>query len=258
MESIDVMLLSIMWACLGIALTLSLGICALISCRRVLLVKSFKTQADQNQVVPQQTETHGTLETFPDHGPISAEHLGKVKRAGGRYWQEKKVGLDRRSYDEPRVTTNIDDVPCHTENDDIYASHAFNTEDVLKQEVNPTHAVNPALFKDSAREVNTSRTLVEKSKHQYTPADYEFNTPNVSNRDMGKVREFSGNKENEIFGPGKDSSPVTTVEMGHPFQASIKALAGIEKMPPVKASHDLLKGTSAFEVGERGDDKQTT
>lgn len=43
MEKVDVALLTIMWVCLGMALALSLSICAVITCRRKI-VKSLKVQ----------------------------------------------------------------------------------------------------------------------------------------------------------------------------------------------------------------------
>jgi len=96
--------------------------------------------------------------------------------------------------------------------------------------VNPTHAVNPAMFKDSAREMNTSRQLAEKAnKHMLTPADYEFNTP-VSQA-AGFVKEFERNKENcEMFGPSRKATPLSSHEGGRhaSLQASIKAIAQID------------------------------
>lgn len=52
--------------------------------------------------------------------------------------------------------------------------NAFNTEDVLKQDVNPTHAVNPSVFGSELHkfDMNSSRTLRERHNKEYN-----FSTP---------------------------------------------------------------------------------
>lgn len=81
--------------------------------------------------------------------------------------------------------------------------NAFNTDDALKQDVNPTHAVNPSAFSSDVHkfDMNSSRTLREKTK-----GEYNFSTPMNRQRD----NEFDHNKENCVFSDGRDSSPAST------------------------------------------------
>ena len=66
-----------------------------------------------------------------------------------------------------RVTDHgTDNVLPEGTQEDIEGINAFNTEDVLKQEVNPTHAINPAMFKGQTdanqMDLNSSRYLVDR------------------------------------------------------------------------------------------------
>lgn len=76
--------------------------------------------------------------------------------------------------------------------------NAYNTEDALKQEVNPTHAVNPSAFAENNKfDMNSSRTLQEQPKIE----QYNFSTP------LTRIRgnEFDHNKENFVFTDSKGS-----------------------------------------------------
>ena len=61
---------------------------------------------------------------------------------------------------------------------DLEGINAFNTEDALKQSVNPTHAVHPSVFQSDTNrgELSSSRTLNERKQMQ-SPADFKFSTP---------------------------------------------------------------------------------
>ena len=197
METLDVALVSTMWACLGVALIISLTICGLISCKRVLM-KQMKGSSD-HQVVPTTTRTE-TLETFPDQHAIQINDLKEVKRVNGHQQSRNALNARRVTNDGRKLTELGEDFAEAIDDDRM---NAFNTEDALKQEVNPTHAVDPSNYMESARgeQLNSSRTLVQK-KQRGTPADYKFSTP--GGRSMNKDNEFDHNKENSAS-PQKDS-----------------------------------------------------
>ena len=77
METADVVLLTTMWVCLGIAFTLSIFICVVVSCRRVL-VRSFKIHCQKGEepyhaAAATATETCG-VENLPDRNdPIAVD-----------------------------------------------------------------------------------------------------------------------------------------------------------------------------------------
>ena len=99
----------------------------------------------------------------------------------------------------------------HSRDDMEEGINAFATDDALKQEVNPTHAINPKEFGSDRKgmDFNSSRTLNEAAS-KMTPADYKFNTPTPMPRNA-RASEFSnGNKENVMFGKSPAASPMTT------------------------------------------------
>lgn len=92
---------------------------------------------------------------------------------------------------------------------DLEGINAFNTDDALKQEVNPTHAVNPSVFGSETNrfDMNSSRTLNEKKI--LSPGEFKFSTPMT--RSGVRLNEFDQNKENNsiVFFEGKEVSPIT-------------------------------------------------
>lgn len=92
MDTIDVVLLTIMWICLSIALFLSIFICATISCRRVL-VRSFKV-ASQQMIEPYVVTTDaGNFETNAENpeGPYDNAKT-KLYANGEKYLSVKTKG----------------------------------------------------------------------------------------------------------------------------------------------------------------------
>ena len=85
------------------------------------------------------------------------------------------------------VRIETEDDRGSVENSD--AINAFNTEDALKNDVNPVHPVPVAsVFGGSDRfDLNSSRTLVER-KQATTPSGQKFNTP--AGRSLHSVAEF--------------------------------------------------------------------
>lgn len=78
--------------------------------------------------------------------------------------------------------------------------NAFNTDDALRQDVNPVHAINPATVFGHENDCNSTRTAKE-GKFMATPGvnEYKFSTPSTIGRPQGqayKVNEFDHNKEN--------------------------------------------------------------
>jgi hypothetical protein len=91
--------------------------------------------------------------------------------------------------------------------------NAFATDDALKQEVNPTHAINATEFGSDSKRIdfNTSHTRNEVKPTPMTPSDYKFSTPTPTGRFAARSSEFNaGNKENNMFGKGPGASPMTT------------------------------------------------
>ena len=112
---------------------------------------------------------------------------------------------------------------------DMEGINAFNTDDALKQEVNPTHAVNPSVFgRETHRfDLNSSRTLNEKK--MFSPGEFKFSTPAI--RSGVRVNEFDQNKENDsiVFFDGKEVSPITLDRQNFALQATISVATHIDE-----------------------------
>ena len=84
-ENVDVILLTIMWVCLAIAMFLSVFICVTISCRRVL-VRSFKVANMQGVETYQITTDGNHLETQCGHnGPY------EERNSPNKLWKQGRV-----------------------------------------------------------------------------------------------------------------------------------------------------------------------
>lgn len=202
MESLDVALLSAMWICFAIAFGLSVSVCAVFGCRRGL-VKQLKVQV---MVEPQ----------WPG---------SEVDTNNGRGGDRARTNFGTNSH---KVTSVM---PQNIDSRDLDdGMNAFNTNDALKQQDNPT---NPVAF--SARsnglhnvDLNSSRRLnandfLETAENRRntgthstegtTPCEFKFSTP--GGRSIGSkgasifanVVLGKGDKENNNM--CADSSPST-------------------------------------------------
>lgn len=102
METVDVVLLTVMWICLGTAMFLSIFICATISCRRVI-VRSFKV-ANEQMVEPYVVTTDAyNFETNIENaeGPYEAKNkklsLNKSSKGDEKYVSVKTGGFNSRN-----------------------------------------------------------------------------------------------------------------------------------------------------------------
>ena len=225
MDTADVVMLSLMWVSLVAALLLSIGVFAVVSCRRVL-GKAHQGGSKEHQVVPQTTDTQRTLETFPENCAI---RMDGVKRTGSNYWQQQASGSAAKTVNK-RVSAKVGVFNDVQTDADYEGTMAYNTECGLKQDVNPTHAVNPQMFQEDCV-LDSTRTLASAQRQQ-TPIDYKFSTP-AQGRSFSKVTEFKQNKENDIFSLGKEgSSPMMVPEMGREFalMSTIAQGTSIEKV----------------------------
>ena len=85
METVDVVLLTMMWVCLGIALVLAISIFVVVSCRRVL-VRSLKVQHQSAKDDFQCPTETGGLETQTDRCGEPAEEKPS------KFWQPRFDG----------------------------------------------------------------------------------------------------------------------------------------------------------------------
>lgn len=100
------------------------------------------------------------------------------------------------------------------EHDDLEGINAFNTDDALRQDVNPVHAINPATVFGQETDFNSTRTAKE-GRFAATPGggEYKFSTPSTVGRTHGqayKVNEFDHNKENANSRPDSSFSKATS------------------------------------------------
>lgn len=143
MDTIDVVLLTVMWICLGTAMFLSIFICATISCRRVL-VRSFKVQ-NQQMVEPYVVTTDGgNFDTNHEHaeGPYDIKNqskwaFDKSSKPNDQYLTVKQGGFNSRNIKPAKdlsIGNKKTDFEFASQGADVddEGVNAFNTEDALK------------------------------------------------------------------------------------------------------------------------------
>ena len=213
-NSVNDTLLGITWVCLGLAIVAMLLTCLSVQMRRTWITKLHKVHAlkEKDQQLPTETEhiietQHASNDFRQPAEPLDEEKDSNLVWKDGNYSNGPKIvveelfikmgspqsrtkatkkGLGSVLSGRTRDSFNLQSAAGRSEamrgnsqlqEDAAYDEglNAFNTDDALKQDDNPTYAINPQIMKSAVKrfDVNSQQALRE----QVVVIDCQFNTP---------------------------------------------------------------------------------